>query len=212
MKFKHIFLLVPILCLMLVSVGCAADTDSPAPDAQRNEQAYLDRIAQLEETLQKEREERYIAESTRDAQIAALQQRLELLEGDIKTDVSGDPVGELVFGYRVENGKAIITDYSGSSTLVTVPAELDGYPVIAIGERAFEGKPVAAVTLPEGLETVGWFAFYGCEALYDVTIPASVISIGYAVFDGCEHVSIICREGTYAAQYADSYGLPRVSP
>jgi hypothetical protein len=138
---------------------------------------------------------------------------LEALTPDIETDSTQVGTGdELVFSYRLESGKAIVTGYKGSSTLVTIPATLDGYPVVAIGERAFEGQRIAAVILPEGLEAIGWFAFYGCEKLIDVSIPESVTSIGYAVFDGCEGVSIICPIGSYAEQYATSYGLPHISP
>ena len=201
MKATYILRLIPLLCLCLALVGCAQTGANTAGE----ESDSLDRIAALEEALQAEREARAVAEAARDAEIKALRERIDALEGT--ADVSGDPEGELVFRYRVENGKAIITGYDGSSTLVTVPPVLDGYPVVAIGERAFEGKPVAAVILPDGLEAVGWFAFYGCEALLSVTVPASVTSIGYAVFDGCPHVSLACPAGSYAAQYANSYGL-----
>ena len=212
MKIKYILSLLLALLLLSPLTGCRQLEEAPSTTLTVDEQAYLDRIAQLEATLQKEREERYITESEQNARITALQARLEALEGDTETNVTPAPEqGELVFAYRVEGGKAIITAFEGSGTLVTVPAELDGYPVVGIGERAFEGKPVAAVILPEGLEAVGWFAFYGCESLLNVTLPTSVTSIGYAVFDGCPHVTLVCREGSYAAQYADSYGLPRVS-
>ena len=202
MKIKYILWMIPLLCLL--TTGCA----QPTASTEQNEQTYIDRIAALEEALQLEREARTAAEAAQNAELSTLQERLAALEGKKDTDVSGTPTGELVFRYRVENGKAIITGYDGSSTLVTVPALLDGYPVVAIGERAFEGKPVAAVVLPDGLEAVGWFAFYNCDALLSITIPASVTSIGYAVFDGCPHVSLACPSDSYAARYAASYGLP----
>ena len=202
MKIKYMLWMIPLLCLL--TTGCA----QPTASTEQNEQTYIDRIAALEEALQLEREARTAAEAAQNAELSTLQERLAALEGKKDTDVSGTPTGELVFRYRVENGKAIITGYDGSSTLVTVPALLDGYPVVAIGERAFEGKPVAAVVLPDGLEAVGWFAFYNCDALLSITIPASVTSIGYAVFDGCPHVSLACPSDSYAARYAASYGLP----
>ena len=204
MKIKYVLGTV-LLCLCLLLAGCTQE--EPASD-ENSEQAYRNRIAALEQALLEEKEARILAEATHGAELKALQERLALLEGKDDTDVSQIPEGELVFCYRVENGKAIITGYNGSSTLVTVPALLDGYPVAAIGERAFEGKPVAAVVLPDGLEAVGWFAFYGCEELISVTFPSSVCSIGYAVFDGCPHVSLACPKGSYAAQFAASYGLP----
>ena len=123
------------------------------------------------------------------------------------------PLGEerVEFRYRLENGGAIITGYRGECALLTVPQTLDGYPVIAIGERAFEGATFSAVILQEGVSSIGWFAFYGCENLINVTLPESVSSIGYAVFDGCGDLSVYCSAGSYAARYAQSYGLTLVT-
>lgn len=204
--------------LMLLSAlltGCAKEavTNDEAPPVANESEAYQARIEELETELQRQKEERYISDAAYAATIRELQSKLDALTPDVEADSSQIEAGdELVFRYRLENGKAIVTGYTGTSTLVTIPATLDGYPVVAIGERAFEGQKIAAVMLPDGLEAIGWFAFYGCEQLIDVSIPTSVTSIGYAVFDGCESVSIVCASGSYAEQYAISYGLPHISP
>ncbi len=44
---------------------------------------------------------------------------------------------------------------------------------------------IASVSLPDGLTTIGSFAFYGCTALTEVTIPANVTTIGNGAFSGC---------------------------
>ena len=215
MKKKKIITYAILLILILsLLTGCMAEaapsTDPPKADES---EICLARIEKLEAELQKQKEERYASEAAYTATIQELQSKLDALSLDVEAgNTQVETENELFFCYRVENGKAIITDYKGYSTLVTVPPLLDGFPVIAIGERAFEGKKVAAVILPEGLEEIGWFAFYGCTSLIDVSIPKSVSSIGYAVFDGCENVSIICTAGSYAEQYAISYGLPHISP
>lgn len=202
-----------LLLLSTLLTGCAQEAapSNETPIVNESE-SYQARIAELEAELQKQKEERYISDAAYTATIQELQNKLDALSPDVETDSTQIETGdELVFRYRLENGKAIVTGYKGTSTLVTIPAALDGYPVIAIGERAFEGQKIAAVILPDGLEAIGWFAFYGCEQLIDVSIPASVTSIGYAVFDGCESVSIVCTSGSYAEQYAISYGLPHIT-
>ena len=205
MKKKIICLCLSLLLALFALPGCASDPQEK--QSEGGNAIYLAQIAELEATLQKEREERFISECAYAERIAALEQRLADLSAD--TEVNTEQTDEaLIFHYRLENGCAIVTDYTGASTLVTVPDALDGYPVIAIGERAFEGKQIAAVILPQGLTTVGWFAFYGCEALIDVSIPDGVTSIGYAAFDGCPNVSIVCSAESYAAMYAKSYGIP----
>ena len=191
-------------CFLLT--GCAPEPQQSITNTEKEE--YLTTIATLEAALQEEREAHYITQTQYQAQLEDLQQRLDKLSALPGT---GEPdTEELIFRYRVENGGAVITGYSGSATLLTVPATLDGYPVMGIGERAFEGTKIAAIVLPEGLESIGWFAFYGCLELVNITIPASVSAIGYAVFDGCPDVTVVCPDGSYAERYARSYGLPYI--
>lgn len=210
MKKKFIFGI--ILCFTILLTACAPATGENGDEPLDTSATYETRIAELEAQLARQQEEKFISDVAYKARIAELEGQLALLSPDKESHAgAGESDTEMIFTYRVENGKAIVTGYEGRSNLVTVPTTLDGYPVIAIGERAFEGQNLAAVTLPDGLEAVGWFAFYGCTGLMDVTIPPSVTSIGYAVFDGCERVTIIGRAESYAAQYAKSYGLPFVA-
>ena len=201
------------LALLAALTGCAKQSEGgkegEAP-RDRAETATADvddlaAVATLEATLQREREERYISESAYKAEIKRLEERLAALDGAVSAESAPE---ELTFRYRVENGGAVITGYDGGATLLTIPGELDGYPVTSIGERAFEGSEVVAVTLPEGLASVGWFAFYGCRSLLSVTFPVSVSSIGYAVFDGCANLPLCGPEGSSAERYARSYGIP----
>ena len=195
---------------LLLLVGCTAESaeqrDSPDDTAQA---AHLQTIATLEAELQKEREARYISEYGYKAEIKELKQQLAALASG--SNGSGTSDAGLILHYRVENGGAVITGYSGSATLLTVPSSLDGYPVTAIGEHAFENSDLASITLPEGIHSIGWFAFYGCGKLVSITLPQSVSTIGYAVFDGCKLSSFVCPAGSYAEQYAKSYGLPLVN-
>ena len=60
------------------------------------------------------------------------------------------------FTYTVEGGKATITAYTGSEIMVTVPMALGGYPVTAIGARAFEGnRRFRTVTVPRSGTRIG---------------------------------------------------------
>jgi len=211
MKKLYIVILALLVSLPLWTSCAPAPEKEMTPSASETENSYREQIAILEAQLAKQKEEKFISDIAYKAKIAELEGKLALLAPDTESGAGQDSVGDkLIFTYRLENGKAILTGYEGSSTLVTVPSTLDGYPVVAIGERAFEGKNIAAITLPQGLEAVGWFAFYGCERLIDVSIPTSVTSIGYAVFDGCPHVCVVCEADSYAAHYAKSYGLPCV--
>ncbi len=190
--------------LMLLS-ACAGDMQSTPAGENNSNISQDDRILQLEQELEslKQKETEY------KKQIATLQARVTQLS----TPSGTDPLAERVtFHYREENGGAVITGYSGNVALLTVPATLDGLPVVAIGEHAFEKATLTAVILPEGLVSIGWFAFYECADLFGVTIPASVSSIGYAVFDGCPTLTLHCPASSYAERYAQSYAIPYTNP
>ena len=102
----------------------------------------------------------------------------------------------------------ILTKYLGTQDHVDIPAAVDGKKVIALGDRVFSDAPVSSVCIPETVETLGWFTFYGCSSLRQVVIPASVSKIGYASFDGC-HKDLVLQvsENSYAQKYAASFAL-----
>ena len=216
MKHKNKSFIFKLLALCLASLllfaGCGSATPEEAPP-EVTVCEHETRAAELEVTLQKEREAFYIKESELQQSIAALQAELKALKAPSKP--TGGQVGngaEMILHYRVENGGAVITGFEGDAALLTIPSTLDGYPVTVIGERAFEGNTtIAAVVIPEGVQKIDWFAFYGCSALLDVTIPASVSLIGHAVFDGCPSVTLVCPAASYAESYAQSYGLSHLS-
>ncbi len=92
--------------------------------------------------------------------------------------------------YITENNEAVITRYKGDNGhvntrgngYVTVPAELDGAPVVAIGEYAFEDKLIVEITLPETLKWIADRAFCDCWKLEKVNMPESVEYIGAMAF------------------------------
>jgi hypothetical protein len=82
-----------------------------------------------------------------------------------------------------EGGKRgiTITNYTGTNSVVTIPAKIRNLPVTAIGEYAFSGKHLTGVTFPKSVTTIGYMAF-ATNQLTSVTIPDSVTTIGGYVF------------------------------
>ena len=210
MKTRTISLLMLAITLFSL-VACSAQTATPdegtSTDTDVDVSQYVTVITSLESELQRQKESFSIKELAYKTEIADLRQQITTLS----TQIEESETQNLTFSYRLENDEAIITGYSGGASILRIPATLDGYPVVAIGERVFENKDVAAVVLPEGLREIGWFAFYGCAALSNITIPASVTAIGYAVFDGCADLHIYCPVGSYAEKFAKSYGISCVA-
>lgn len=103
------------------------------------------------------------------------------------------------FTYKTnENGDAVILGYTGDAKTLTLPSEIDGHKVVAIGERAFGGlkSPLEKITIPEGVTVIEKDAFFDCKELTRVNLPSSLRFIGEGAFSGCEYlVSISLPNG-----------------
>jgi BspA type Leucine rich repeat region (6 copies) len=94
-----------------------------------------------------------------------------------------DPSTGLV--YDVTNSQATISGCVSpctTTTALTIPATLGGYPVVAIADLAFTSSIAAtSLTTPASLTAIGVGAFYGATALTTVDLP-NVTSIGNQAF------------------------------
>lgn len=86
--------------------------------------------------------------------------------------------------YSISNDEATIVMYRSASTGdVVIPSTLGGFPVVAIGETAFQSMRMSSVAIPNSVRAIGFAAFDSC-GLNSVVIPASVTSIAqYAFID-----------------------------
>ncbi len=59
-------------------------------------------------------------------------------------------------------------------------------------ESAFSGDTsIATIAIPEGVKTIGRYAFYNCTSLESVTIPSTVTSIEDSAFQGCSNLKSV---------------------
>ncbi len=92
------------------------------------------------------------------------------------------------YTYRVDpkSSTATITGCESSEETITIPSKLGGYPVTAIGEKAFRGvTSMKAVVFPSTLKEIGVQAFRECTSLESVTLPNSLYQLGYYAFRDC---------------------------
>ena len=83
-----------------------------------------------------------------------------------------------------------IDKYIGNQTEAIIPTEIDGLPVMLIGNRAFmDCTLLKHVSIPPTVLNIGHNAFTNCSSLEAVEIPDSVISIGLQAFKDCKNLT-----------------------
>lgn len=89
--------------------------------------------------------------------------------------------------YTITDGKVTITGYTADLPAnVVIPETIEGYPVTAIGYRAFlYNNSMSKVTIGNNVATIGSQAFFQCGALNSVTIGDGVTTIGSEAFSRC---------------------------
>lgn len=170
---------------------------------------YMDQMKQLEEQLNQQRPTvpEFSEDFEQDNTSPPKQENNDSVNQDTSTSVPPD-ITTNDYTYYLENGCAILTAYLGKEKEVIVPAAVDGYLVVGIGDNAFAGCDIISVILPQTVETIGWFSFYQCERLNKILLPAKISNIGYASFDGCSaKLCLYVEEDSYAERYAISFGL-----
>lgn len=81
-----------------------------------------------------------------------------------------------------------------------------------IGRNAFYScKGITSIYIPDTVTTIETKAFNRCEGLKRVEIPSSVTEIAEDAFTGCSNVVIYTSEGSYAEQFAKTYGIPCIT-
>ena len=92
---------------------------------------------------------------------------------------SGDAKGGSFPKYTVVNNSVIAAQayYDDDMIAYEIP---DG--IVRLGEFSFARSNLRSIRIPNGVETIGYAAFYHCDELTDVVIPGSVKDIETAAF------------------------------
>ena len=106
--------------------------------------------------------------------------------------------------FASSEGRCLIKD---GSLIAFAPAGLTEYTipegVTTIGVYAFANcSNLTSITIPKGVTAIGDYAFNGCKSLTSITLPEGVTVIGYEAFDGCTGLtSITLPEGVTEIGY-----------
>lgn len=101
-----------------------------------------------------------------------------------------------LYSYEIVDNTAVITGYNGTDTELTIPGQINGYDVTAIGEDAFADMAgITKVLLPASVCSIGKRGFKNCTALAWIE-GEGVKEIGSEAFCNCSALAHI-RFGAY---------------
>lgn len=154
---------------------------------------------------------------------------------NVTEEQSSQPEANSLWGYESFscNGKegVCLTAYNGTKTDIYIPGQIDGKPVLKLGDGIFKDKTdINSVTLgsgieiigesafenstdlvcivtPESLVEIGENAFSGCSSFNSVVLYDTVTNIGKNAFEGCDKLVIYTNKGTLSYIYAINNGI-----
>lgn len=86
----------------------------------------------------------------------------------------------------------VANKYIGFGYETYISPVYQGLPVKELGANLYKGQRfLSSVTIPEGVEIVGEYAFADCKTLTTINLPASLTAIAQNAFDGCSSLSQI---------------------
>lgn len=102
-----------------------------------------------------------------------------------------------LLSYDEFNGEVYITKCSSSAVEVIIPDEINGMPVVEIGNYAFSDCALLEnIVIPDSVTIIASYAFQNCTSLTSVVLPDSVTRIGNSAFYGCDGLtSIVIPDG-----------------
>ena len=96
------------------------------------------------------------------------------------------------FTYQtLTDGTLRLTAYTGESSVVAIPAQINGADVTVIGEALFKAnRTMTSVTIPDGITKIESSAFENC-LISSVILPDSVTELGANAFCDCSMLETV---------------------
>jgi len=96
------------------------------------------------------------------------------------------------FEYSTTENGISITKYSGSSSFVIVPENINGILVTNIGDNAFrDHKEIKEVIIPDSIVSIGNYAFCECRGLKAIELPDKISFAGDHMLYNCRGIEKI---------------------
>lgn len=107
----------------------------------------------------------------------------------------------------IGESNAEITGYFGTEKKISTPDKIDDYTVSSIGSAAFYNSDIEEITLSSSIDSIGWWAFYGCKNLSSVKLNKGLNTIEYGAFMNCCNLKEISLPYTVFSIGEDAFGV-----
>src|ERR1700733_14296289 len=96
------------------------------------------------------------------------------------------------FTFTTNAGAIVITGYTGTAGVVTIPDATNGLPVTGIASGAFQNMAsLTSITIPGSVTNIAANAFQQCAALTNATLSSGVTALGADMFNGCSSLTTV---------------------
>lgn len=106
-----------------------------------------------------------------------------------------------------DDNNAEITGYMGKEKNISIPQYIDDYSVTSIGTAAFYNSDIEKVMFPPSIDSIGWWAFYGCKKLSSVVLNDGLNTIENGAFINCYSLKQISLPYTVYSIGEDAFGV-----
>ncbi|MBC3887857.1 leucine-rich repeat protein [Acetobacterium paludosum] len=89
------------------------------------------------------------------------------------------------------DGNGTITGMNGYASSIEIPAVIDGVPITAIGDNAFDETGLTDLTVPNTVTSIGQSAFANCKYLTTIGLPTGLASLSEKMFKNCTSLTTI---------------------
>ena len=113
---------------------------------------------------------------------------------------------ESLFTYTKSDEKITITGYDGNEEILVIPEEIDGAPVVALGNGAIKGSGVKTLFLTKNIASVSLRAVTGCPELETLYISDSITKMQNESISSCPNLKNFYINAVMGPRYFENPG------